>query len=141
MDDRLTLPMLIAIWLSVLAIGLVIQAILCWLTMNCFKALPPEHRKMEPAQVWLLMIPLFNLVWNFFVFPRLSDSFRSYFDGKPDEGVTDDCGRKLGMAYAICAAASVIPCVGFVAWPAALVIVVVFLVKANELRARVLNSM
>ncbi len=34
----------------------------------------PENRKMQPGQVWLMLIPLFNLVWQFIVVDRISDS-------------------------------------------------------------------
>jgi hypothetical protein len=140
MNDELPVELVIIIWLSILAIGLIIQAVVCWILMNCFTAVPAEHRKMEPTHVWFLMIPLFNVVWNFFVFPRLSDSFRSYFDKKPEEEVTGDCGKQLGIVYSSCIAATLIPCVNFVAGPVALVILIVYLIKANELRAKVLNS-
>jgi hypothetical protein len=136
----LPLGILLLIWLGFLALGLIIQVVVCWLLMNCFAAIPKEHRKMEPARVWLLLIPLFNLVWNFFVYAQLADSYRSYFDSKPEQQVTGDCGKQLGMIFSGCAAASAIPCVSCITGPAAPVILVVLLVKANELRAKVVAS-
>ena len=39
---------------------------------------------MEPAMVFLLLIPCFGLVWNFFLYPRLSRSFQKYFQSVGD---------------------------------------------------------
>lgn len=83
-----------------LLVGLAISAVICWLVFDCYKRVPAQFRKQEPGMVWLLMIPLFNLFWNFIVLPRLSESLKAYFDsvGKTDVG---DCGRQIGL---ICAA-------------------------------------
>ena len=76
---------------------------------------------------------LFNLVWVFFVFPKLGKSYQSYF---AEQGRTDlgDCGEKIGLWYAICAVLGCIPCVNYIAGPAALVLLIVFLVKALTLK-------
>lgn len=131
---------LLLVWGGSFAVWLVIQAIVCWLLMNCFTAVPSEHRKMEPGRVWLLMIPLFNLVWNFFVYPGLADSYRATFDKRPDANVAGDCGRTLGLALSVCSAVSVIPCIGMFTGLAALVLLIIYLVKAHDLRRRVLDS-
>lgn len=123
----------------VIVISLVIAIAICLMLTSCFKRIPPEHRKMEPGMVWLLLIPCFSLVWNFFVFPRLSESYLSYFtaQGRTDVG---DCGRGVGMAYAICCACSIIPYLGILAGLAALVLLIVYLVKAFELKDQIQMS-
>ena len=40
-------------------------------------AIAPESRTMAPAQVWLLFVPLFNIVWQFIVVSRMSDSIKN----------------------------------------------------------------
>jgi hypothetical protein len=92
--------------------------------------------------VWLLMIPCFNVVWNFFVWPKLANSYKSYFDSA---GITDvgDCGYTLNMAYCIVSACSVlawIPCVGYLIGLAALVLLIICLVKAMSLKARIVEA-
>jgi len=117
-------------------IGLAIAIVLLYLVFSCFQRIPAQHRQMEPWQVWLLLIPLFNLVWNFFVYPKLAKSYQSYFaqQGRTDVG---DCGEKIGWAYAICAAICIIPCVNYIAGPAALVLWIIFLVKALTLKGQI----
>ena len=115
---------------------LAIQAVICYFVAGFFKAIPPEHRKQEPGMVWLLMIPIFGLVWNFFVFPRLSQSFQSYFaaQGRTDVG---DCQAQMSLIYCILAACSIIPYLGALAGLAALVILIINLIKYNDLKKQI----
>jgi len=122
--------------LIVLLIVLVVYIVVCYLVFSCFQRIPSQHRQMEPWQAWLLLIPLFNIVWNFFVFPGLARSYQSYFAerGRTDVG---DCGEKIGLWFAICCVASYIPCLNYVAGPASLVLLIIFLVKALNLKGQI----
>lgn len=110
-----------------------INVAICYLYMLILQRVPPQHRKMEPTMVWLLLIPCFNLVWNFFVYLRVPESVQSYLEstGRTDQG---DCGRGVGMAYAICTALTVIPFVNYLTGPAALVLLIIFLVKMFQVK-------
>ncbi len=117
-------------------IGLAIGIAILYLVFSCYQRIPAQHRQMEPWQVWLLLIPLFNIVWNFFVYPKLAKSYQSYFaeQGRTDVG---DCGEKISLWYAICAALACIPCVNYIAGPAALILFIIVLVKAWTLRGQI----
>jgi hypothetical protein len=119
-----------------LAITLAISALICGLLFNLQKAVPAEHRKIEPGLVWLLLIPLFNLVWNFFVFLRVAESYKSYFAsvGQPQKA---DAEWQLGLWYSICVACSIIPCVQYAAGPAALVLLIIYMVKMYGLKGEI----
>lgn len=55
-----------------------IPAIFFLLTLQkTLKAIAYESRLMQPGQVWLLLIPLFNLVWIFITVIRISDSIKN----------------------------------------------------------------
>jgi hypothetical protein len=41
------------------------------------KSITPVNRKIEPGQVWLMFIPIFNLYWSFVVVSKLSNSIAS----------------------------------------------------------------
>lgn len=130
------LSVMLTIALVTMAVALAINIAICALLHACLARVPPQHRKMEPGLVWLLLIPLFNLVWNFFVFLRLPESYQSYFaaQGRTDVG---DCGRGIGQWYAICAVLTVVPCVSSLASAAAIVLLIIFLVKAFDLRGQI----
>lgn len=129
-----------AIFAFVLVVALVILAInviVCAVLHGCFKRIPAEHRRLEGGLVWLLLIPCFNIVWNFFVFPRLAQSYQSYFRavGRNEFG---DCGAGIGWAYAGCmlGACLPVPLLPFGIGLAALVLLVLFLVKAVQLKGQ-----
>ena len=44
------------------------------LLQNTLRLISPENREMPAENVWLLLIPVFNLVWQFIVLDRLTHS-------------------------------------------------------------------
>ena len=113
-----------------------INVVICFLLQECFKRIPPEFRKQQPGMVWLLLIPCFSFIWNFFVFLPLSKSFKAYFDSvnRTDVG---DCSEGIGLAYSICCIATVIPLLGGLALIAALVLLIIYLIKVHELKNQI----
>jgi hypothetical protein len=134
--EGLLQPTHLIIILIVFAVSVALSIIPIVLVYTDYQRIPPRFRKLEPGLVWLLLIPCFSLVWNFFVYPRLAESFKAYFDSVGD-GWVGDCGRDLALGYAICAAVSIIPYLGCLTGIAALVLLILFLVKANELKNRI----
>ena len=125
------------------AIGMAIMAVIAFIVKGMYDRIPAEHREMDPVKVWLLVIPLFSLYWNFVVFLGMSRSFQRYF---ASQGVTDvgDCGFQMAKIYCILAVVSavvgfipVIGCIGTIGSLAALVLLIVMLVKFHELRNRI----
>ena len=129
-------PGYLLIFFCVFLFHLALTVVAIFLVYMDFQRVPRAFRKLEPALVWLLLIPCFNLVWNFFVFPGLADSYKAYFDSVGDSTV-GNCGRDLGLGYAICDAASVIPFVGCLTGIVTLVLLILFLAKANDLKNRI----
>ena len=111
-----------------------------YLLYSLLKAVPPNYRLMEPALVWLLLIPCFNLVWNFFVFTRISKSYQNYFydHDRPHIG---DCGAGIGIAYSVCTVLASIPCVNYITGifcgPAMLVLIIIYLVQLHGLKRHI----
>ncbi len=124
------LGVLILILLYLILIGGIITvAILYMLTLSrALKKCKPENQLMPPANIWLLFIPLFNIVWIFFVVTKVSDSLKLEFDSR---GMAEDhdFSKGLGVGYASCNAASIIPVVGVLASLAGLVMWIIYWVK------------
>lgn len=121
----------------VLAVMLAINILVCWLIYRANEALPAQHRKTESWQAFLLLIPLFNLIWNFVVLARVSSGMQSFFQAKNDASA-GDCGANLGLWYSISCLVAFVPVVGCVGSLAALVLLVMYLMKVNSLRTLVL---
>ncbi|MEW6468936.1 MAG: hypothetical protein AB1458_08435 [Bacteroidota bacterium] len=62
--------------LIVFGIPAVLGIFYCLTLQRTLEAVSPENRKMPPGQVWLLYIPLFNIVWHFLVVIAIADSLR-----------------------------------------------------------------
>ena len=59
-------------------LSFLIPAIFYLITLqNTLKVIAPENRMMPPGNVWLLLIPLFNVVYHFIVTARLADSIKN----------------------------------------------------------------
>ena len=84
----------------VLLICLVV-AIFYFLTLQtALSRCSPRNRLMEPGMVWLMLIPCFNIVWQFFVAVCVPDSLRNEFrDRRRDDG--SDYGKSLALTRAV----------------------------------------
>jgi hypothetical protein len=130
------LAVILGVLLIVCVISLVVGIIVSYLLYSCFERIPPQHRQMESWQAFLLLIPCFQIVWNFFVLPKLARSYQSYFaeQGRTDVG---DCGEQIGLWFAICCVAGYVPMVQYIAGPAALVLGIIYLVKVLTLKGQI----
>lgn len=82
----------------IVALGIAIPYLLT--LHRALEVTSPEVRRMNPGQVWLLFIPLFNLFWIFQVVAAIADSFEGEYRKRgiqlPDPRPT----YSVGMAYA-----------------------------------------
>ena len=95
-------------------------------TMNVISV---ENRKMPPSNVWLMLIPLFNIVWQFIMVSKIAES------------VTEECIKlnihtkeskptyNSGLTWNICNLIAFIPIIGGLA---ALLTFILYWVKVNE---------
>lgn len=122
-----------SIGLSLFFLGLfLIPVIFFLLTLqNTLKAISEENRKMPPGNVWLLFIPLFNIVWQFIVVDKIAQSIGAECsrlkipvrENKPTYGI--------GLAWNICNCFTIIPVIGGLA---ALVTFIIYWVKVAEFK-------
>jgi len=108
---------------------MLVPAVFYLLTLQkAFTRCAPENRAMQPAMVWLLLIPLFGLVWHFFVVLNLAKSLGSEF--KKRNLVEDpEPGKTLGLVLCILPLCSVIPLVNMVTGIGSLVVWIMYWVK------------
>ena len=120
------------------------------------KAIKPENRTIQPNEVWLQLIPVFNLYWQFVVVDRIADSIRNELvDRHPVTfGATSDSAYPiytderptfdLGRAYCILGLISVVGFFTFLilcfAGCAATVCWIIYWVKIAEYKSRFLSN-
>ena len=111
----------------------IIPAIFYLLTLqNALSKCAPTSRTMEPGMVWLLLIPLFNLIWNFFVVMGLAKSLANEYARRAIPGPDPLPGQSIGIAMSVCNCCCVIPVLGALAGLAALVLWIVYWIKIAE---------
>ncbi|HET6996801.1 MAG TPA: hypothetical protein VFI06_17530 [Chitinophagaceae bacterium] len=117
---------------------------------NTLKIIQPQNRTMQPGEVWLQLIPLFGLVWQFIVVSKISESIRrelasentfsfeqqnnpyannSYGQPKPTYGI--------GIAYCVLWCCSIIPLLGSFAGIAALICWIIYWVQLSDYKNRI----
>ena len=113
-----TLALILILWFSLLALILYLLAL-----QDALKKCAPSSRTMKPGKVWLLLIPVFGLVWQFIVVVNIAKSLRNEFArlGTPCRESTP--GQATGLLWCLCNCCILIPLlshlaamVGFVLW-------------------------
>ena len=115
MDGSPIVLVMLLIWLvcSPILIG-VFFALTLW---KLLKLCAPESRTIRPGSVWWLLVPLVNLVVQFFVVLRIETTLANEFRRRqlPAERSTR---KEVGLAWCISTAATLVPGIG----PLALVV-------------------
>lgn len=96
-----------------------------------------ENRSLEPGLVWLLFIPLFGLVWQFFIVRHVSSAVKNWAAAHGRN--VGDGGWAIGLAACILVSLGALPHLGVLVSLAGLVCLIVWWVKVahfNELMAR-----
>jgi hypothetical protein len=119
-----------------LVVGLAIGAFICYQLYLAAQALPPAHRKLAPGLVFLLLVPVLNFFWLFYVVMKLSEGYKEYFAANP-RGDVGDCGQGIGLGWAVASLCIIVPLANRFAGIAALILMVLYLVKMSQLRGMV----
>lgn len=104
-----------------------VVGILYILTLTrALKKCSASHRTIQPGTVWLLLVPLVNLVWHFFVVLGLANSLGNEFRARNISSVEPEPGKSIGIAMCVCGVCAIIPILGIVAGLANLVLWIVY---------------
>jgi hypothetical protein len=125
-------------FLIILLIIILLLPVLFFLVtlQNIFNAVSPENRKMDGGLVWLTLIPLFGLVWQFIIVNRVADSLKLEFVKRNILVQEDRPGINLGLAYCILFCCCIIPLLNIIAVFAGLICWILYWVKINEYKSR-----
>ncbi|MGA2080220.1 MAG: hypothetical protein ABSH53_06360 [Holophaga sp.] len=92
-----------------------------------------ENRRMEPGMVWLMFIPLFGMVWQFFIVRRVSEAVMNWAQGH-GRNVADG-GWTIGLTACILCCCGIIPVIGIFAAVAGLVCAIIWWAKVASFNA------
>lgn len=115
-----------------------IPAIFYLLTLqNTLKSIYWENRVIEPGKVWLLLIPVFNLVWMFIVVARIADSIKNELNAR-GEVTADRPTYGIGLSWCILFLVGRVPYLGGAVSLGFLVCWIIHWVKVNEYKKKFL---
>jgi hypothetical protein len=92
----------------------------------------PENRRMEPNQVWLNLIPVFNLVWCTVTVERVAESLRNEFRERGLDGPDERYGRRNGLTMLALLASGVLFYPALFCYPVALGYAVAYWREVNR---------
>lgn len=98
---------------------------------NTLNEVTDENRKMQPGQVWLALIPLFGIVWQFIIVNNLADSLKAEFALRNINVGEDRPGISIGLTYCILICCSIIPILGIFAGIAGFICWIIYWVKIS----------
>jgi hypothetical protein len=102
-------------------------------------SIDPDFRSQSPAMAWLLLVPVFNAIWFFFLINAIRDGFEKMeANGKLKNQA--DTGHNIGLAVGICLAASFVPRLMFLAFLPLFVFSVLHWNKLQRARQSVIES-
>ena len=116
---------------------------------NTLKAIQPQNRSMQPGEVWLQLIPLFGMVWQFIVVTKIADSIQrelaseasfSFEQQNPSYEYNPYLPKPtygIGLAYCILGCCSLIPVIGGLPALAALVCWIIYWVQLSEQKNKI----
>ncbi|GAA4521003.1 MULTISPECIES: hypothetical protein [Sphingobacterium] len=80
-------------------IRLVLLILFCMMADSTLQLIKEENRCLARGQVWFLLLPFFNIYWNFVVVRRLTDSLNNeFYDRK--QAVEENPTQKMGFFFA-----------------------------------------
>jgi hypothetical protein len=112
----------------ILTVVFVINVIVCFLLYKPLSKLPESFRPFNPGLVFLMLIPIANFVMPFMISISFTDGFKNYFESIGDQS-NGDCGKTIGLVWAIAGVCSIIPIVNYLAPLVALICMIIFVVK------------
>lgn len=107
---------------------------------KALQAIAPENRLLPPSNVWLQLIPLFNFYYVFVVINKLSASIALEYERLNIEKKELYPTRAIGTATAILYFVSLIPVIKEWASLAWIVCVIIYWVKINECRKKIIAN-
>ena len=125
---NLGLAEIMVIMLIVVAICLIPEIFFVLTLQKALQRCSPENRVMSPGLTWLLLVPVFNLVWMFIVVTQMAESLEKEFR-KRNVPVEPSPGRSIGLAWCILVVCCLIPLLGILTGLPALICWILYWVK------------
>jgi hypothetical protein len=112
-------------------VGLTLVPLIFYLLalQNALKKCAPVSRTMAPGKVWLMLIPVFGMVWQFIVVLNIAKSLENELARVDIPSSEPTPGQSIGLAMCVLNCCALIPWVGGLAGLASLVVWIAYWVR------------
>ena len=131
---------LITAFIIIFIIWLIPRIFYCLTLQNTLNEVSPENRRMSPGQVWLILIPIFGLIWQFLMVGWIADSLAAEFRSRNIQVDEQRPGYNVGLTYCILFACSYVPYLGGLAGLAGLVCWIIYWVKIANYKSQLRST-
>lgn len=125
--------------LAVIAIFILVKVFYLLTLQKTLEQVAPERREMTTGQVWLELIPLFGIVWQFFNVNRVMRSVENEFKARDMSYYEISGTTNLGKASCILSCCGIIPIIGGLIRLASIICWIIFWVKTSNLKKQLEN--
>jgi hypothetical protein len=132
--------LMIVIFLVAIAVALIPFIFFALTVSRTMKLIAPHNRRMSPGGGWLLLIPLFQLVWQFLFVSHIADSVAAEYRRRGLQLKEDRPLYQLGLWSCILSFSGIIPVIGVLGALASLVMRIIYWVKLAEIKAELERS-
>lgn len=121
--------------------GILIPAIFYLITLqSTFDNISLGNRKMPSVNVWLLLIPVFGIVWHFIVVKKLADSIKAEADSMGIQLAELNPAYNIGLAMCILSCSYLIPGLNLFTGIAGMVCWIIYWVKISDYKKILLTE-
>ncbi len=108
---------------------------------NTLSAISQENRRMQPGQVWLTLIPVFGIIWQFIIVNSIADSLKAEFSKRNILNNEIRPGISIGLTYCILNCCGIIPFLGILTGLAGFICWIIYWSKINGFKAKLQQTM
>ena len=105
-----------------------------------FETISSENRRMPPANIWLLLIPIFGTIWHFIVVKNLADSIKAETNSLNINIYEPRPTYNIGLAMCILNCLIIIPFINILSIIAGLICWIIYWVKINSYKNILLTA-
>jgi hypothetical protein len=119
------------LWLLIIPVSFGIAIFYILTLQRAISRCAPHNRATSPESAWLLLIPFFNMVWQFILYPRISETLEREFRQR-NLPIEPQPLRTLGLAVAILHVCWIIPVVHIFTGIAGIICWIFYWVKVSD---------
>jgi hypothetical protein len=98
----------------VFLVALIFQIFFLRTVQRVLQRCAPQNRAMSPGQVWLSLVPIINVVWQFIQVSRVADTLQREYAARQIQSKDEGFGRGIGMTMCAMSLAGIIPFLGVI---------------------------